>query len=96
MLDLTDRCPSWCRHHDHEDDDTVMHQAVIGFAGPLEVSLVCWVFTHRPDPTTELQLHHLGHTSADRTMTLPLDLDVDQLGDLLRQAIATAQPVCGW
>lgn len=84
-LDLTDRCPSWCRHHDHDDEDTAVHEAVLGFAGPLEVSLQCWVFTDQPDPMTELQIRHRGDTSANTIMTLPLDLD-DQLSQLLRLA----------
>ena len=92
MLDLTNRCPSWCAHHEHETDDLTVHTAVTGFAGPLEVSLACWVMADQPDPVTELQIRNLGDTSARaEPITLPIDTDVDQLGELLREAVRAAQ-----
>lgn len=94
---LDDRCPTWCADHSQDDYSALStHQRVLGFAGPIEVALVCWVHAEQPDPVTELEIRSLSRDSSGsgEPVTLPLDgVPLDQLRALLDQALATAG---GW
>ena len=80
---LTDRCPTWCGRHELEDGFAV-HEAVLGFAGPLEVALVRSV-PAGDEPVDELQLRDVGgYSTAGSEITMPLDpATVRALAELL-------------
>lgn len=84
-LALTDRCPAWCGRHEYQDDDLVVHESVVGFAGPLEVALMRSVLPN--ETVDELCLRDLGgHSTAQEEITMPLDMSaVRALAELLGQ-----------
>lgn len=85
-VDLTDRCPTWCQDHHHEEDcGWVEHEAIVGAAGPIEVVLQCFVIAGQPDPVTQLVLSGEG----GHELVVPLDA-ANGLAEALQRAVATA------
>lgn len=88
-LNLIHRCPSWCGHH---DVDGLVHEAVVGFAGSLEVCLVRSVLPD-DDHVDELQLRDIGgQSTASEEVTMPLDpATLRALAEVLAQAARAAE-----